>query len=161
MIAKYKPFLFFLISTVTFILACDQVDNSKKVNNSETKLLSKGLLSLDTFSVFPPEIDGCSCYFSNSETEFKDNKYIYLNDFASISFLKINGVITKFKQVSFEIKSGSVTVAKYKNENYDMVIEVIDGKQSGEETSIKTGTIKLTNKKGETISRTFFGECGC
>jgi len=52
-------------------------------------------------------------------------------------------------------------VAKFKSDNYEMTIEVVDVKQSGEETSLKKGTIKLTNKKGKTITKNFYGECGC
>ncbi len=42
-----------------------------------------------------------------------------------------------------------------------MTIEVKDGIQSGDETSLKSGTISLTYKNGKTITRTFYGECGC
>ena len=117
-------------------------------------------LSIDSFTTFPPEIDGCSCYFSNDSIEFKDKKYIYANDFAQTSFLKINGVMIKFKQTDFK-KNEKTTTAKYTCDNYEMTIEVKDGKQSGDETSLKSGRIKLTDKKGKTLTKTFYGECGC
>jgi hypothetical protein len=42
-----------------------------------------------------------------------------------------------------------------------MTIEVVDGMQSGDETYLKSGTITLKDKKGKTIKKTFYGECGC
>jgi hypothetical protein len=42
-----------------------------------------------------------------------------------------------------------------------MTIESKDGIQNGDETWLKTGTIKLTDKNGKTITKTFYGECGC
>ena len=118
-------------------------------------------LTVDTFSTFPPEIDGCSCYFSTDSIAFKKNEYIYINDFAQTSFLKINGVLTKFIKTDFK-QIGSLNIkAKYINDNYEMTIEFRDGVQNGDETWLKTGTINLTNKKGRTITKTFYGECGC
>lgn len=118
-------------------------------------------LTIDTFKTFPTEIDGCSCYFSNDSTEFKKGEYIYMNDFAEISFLKINGVLTKFKQTEFKEVDKTTRIAKAKSDKYEMSIEIHDGIQSGDETWLTTGTIKLTDKTGKTISKTFYGECGC
>ncbi len=118
-------------------------------------------LTIDSFTTFPPEIQGCSCYFSNDSVEFKNKKYIYANDFAQLSFLKINGIITKFKMTAFKQSDNGNTLATYKADNYDMTIEVKNGKQSGDETSLKTGTIKLTDKKGKALTKSFYGECGC
>lgn len=42
-----------------------------------------------------------------------------------------------------------------------MTIETRDEMQNGDETWLKTGVIKLTDKKGHTVSTTFYGECGC
>jgi hypothetical protein len=53
------------------------------------------------------------------------------------------------------------TVAKYKSDKYEMTIEVKDGGKNGDETWLRTGTIKLTDKKGKTLTKTFYGECGC
>ena len=144
-----------------FLFACGQISSNKSVTQTDNINPDEEELTIDTFSTFPPEIDGCSCYFSNDSTEFNKSEYIYMNDFAQTSFLKINGVLTKFTQTDFKEVSKTTTVAKAKSDKYEMTIEVIDGKQSGDETSLKSGTIKLKNKNGITITKIFYGECGC
>lgn len=146
---------------LTFLLACGKSNSDKNVMQANNNAIDKPVLSIDTFSTFPTEIDGCSCYFSNNSAEFKKGEYIYVNDFAQTSFLKINGVMTKFKQTDLKKIDNVTTVAKAKSENYEMTIEVKDGIQSGDEASLKSGTIKLTDKKGKTIIKVFYGECGC
>lgn len=84
-----------------------------------------------------------------------------MNDFAQTSFLKINGVLTKFTQTYFKTVDKTTTIAKAKSELYEITIELKEGKQSGEETSLKYGTIKLSDKNGKTVTKTFCGECGC
>ena len=146
---------------LTFLFACGQSSSNKSVTQTDKIKPDAEVLTIDTFSTFPPEIDGCSCYFSNDSTEFNKREYIYMNDFAQTSFLKINGVLTKFTQTDFKEVSKTTTVAKAKSDKYEMTIEVIDCKQIGDETSLKSGTIKLTDKKGKIITKTFYGECGC
>jgi len=119
------------------------------------------LLALDTFSIFPPEIDGCSCCFSNDSIEFAHNKYIYANDFAQTAFLKVNGVITKFNQVDFKEIDSENIVARYQSDNYEFTIEVKDGEPIGEEARLKTGIITLNDKKGNVLRKKFYGTCGC
>jgi hypothetical protein len=152
----------FLIAVIVAVmLACGQTDSNGNSSQVDKLTLDSEAMSIDTFSTFPPEIDGCSCYFSNDSTEFKKREYIYMNDFAQTSFLKINGVLTKFTQIEFkEIDSVNVK-AKYKSNDYEMTIDSKDGMRNGDETWLKTGTIRLTNKKGETLTKTFYGECGC
>lgn len=147
--------------TLTFLFACGQSNSCESEPMTDNIKLDDQALTIDPFSTFPPEIDGCSCYFSNDSTEFKDGQYIYMNDYAQTSFLKINGVLTKFTQTDFkEIDSLNVK-AKYKSDNYQMTIELKNGIQNGDETWLKIGTIKLSDKKGKTIIKTFYGECGC
>jgi len=158
---KFIP-TFLLVITLTLMFACRQKPKTMTIDMTTVTNSEKvETFKIDTFSTFPAEIDGCSCYFSNNSTEFKKGEYIYVNDFAETSFIKINGVLTKFKQTEYKKINKTTIVAKFKSDNYEMTIEVVDVKQSGEETSLKKGTIKLTNKKGKTITKNFYGECGC
>ncbi len=151
---------FLTVIMLTFLFACGQSNTNEKANNAVSNTDNR-TLSIDTFSTFPPEIDGCSCYFSNDSTELQKHNYIYANDYAETSFLKINGVMIKFTQTDFkEIDSLNVK-AKYKSDNYELTIESKDGIQNGDETRLKSGIIKLTDKKGKTLTKTFYGECGC
>ena len=152
--------VFLIAITLSFLFACKQ-SNSNENDTPVANEISDDPLTIDSFSTFPPEIEGCSCYFSNDSTAFKKGKYIYINDYAQTSFLKINGVLTKFTQTEFKEVDKSTTIAKAKSDKYEMTIEVIHGKQSDEETSLQTGTIKLISKKGKSIIKAFYGECGC
>lgn len=155
MTSKNKYLSTILITvTLTLLLACRQ-------GNSDKTMEQRVNLTIDTFTTVPPEIDGCSCYFSKDSLEFKKGDYVYVNDFAQTSFLRINGVLTKFTQTEFKEVNKTKTLAKAKSDKYEMTIEVFDGRQNGDETSLKTGTIKVTDKNGKTITMTFYGECGC
>ena len=101
---KHLLFIFILL----FMISCSN-SKEKKFNNIQQDTISnivqsaeKQTITIETFSTFPPEIDGCSCCFSNNATEFKKGEYIYMNDFAQISFMKINGVQTKFTLTDFQ-----------------------------------------------------------
>jgi len=147
--------------TLTCLFACGQNNPNKSVTQTDNLTTQNQVLTIDTFSTFPSEIDGCSCYFSNDSTEFKKGRYIYMNNYAQSSFLKINGVLTKFTQIDFKKIDPLNTVAKYTSDNYQMIIETKNGIQNGDETWLKKGIIKLTDKNGKTITKTFYGECGC
>src|SRR6476469_6868269 len=75
-------------------------------------------ISIETFSDFPNEIDGCSCYFSNNESEFKQKKYIYVNNYANLSFMKVNGKMLRFSLSSEKPNKGKI----YENGDYKMQI---------------------------------------
>ncbi len=146
---------------IFFALACGQKSSEEKISLLDNSIIADQAITVDTFSVFPPEIDGCSCYFSNDSTELRQDKFIYANDYAETSFLKINGVMTKFTQTDFKEIDKENVIAKYKSDKYEMTIEARDGKQNGDETWLKTGTITLTDKAGRTLTKKFYGECGC
>jgi len=154
---KFLP-TFVTVIVLIFLFACS---SKKGVTRIDNLTIENQVLAIDTFSAFPPEIDGCSCYFSNNALELKKGQYIYIDDYAQTSFLKINGILTKFTQIDFKEIDSLKRIAKYKNDNYKMIIQTKDGIQNGDETWLKTGTIKLTDENGKTITTTFYGECGC
>ena len=152
-----------VLSYFTFLLlllGC-QLNSSKSPKSSNILKTKKQSISIDTFSTFPSEIDGCSCYFSKDSTDFKNGAYIYMNDYNKISFLKINGVLTKFTQINFKQINKSKSISKSTSDNYELTIEERNVKQNGDETSLIEGTIKLKDKNGKIISSVFYGECGC
>lgn len=146
---------------LSFLFACTQNDPNNNVTQTNNIKYVDKELTIDTFSTYPPEIDGCSCYFSNDSMEFKKGEYIYINDYAQTSFLKINGVLTKFTQTDFKQVDSLTVKVKYLSDNYEMTVISIDGIQNGDETWLKSGTIKVTDKSGKSITKAFYGECGC
>lgn len=151
---------FLIVLSLCYLGACGQTDGNKKNIQAGDIKNAKETITMETFSDFPPEIIGCSCYFSNDSIEFKQGEYIYMKDFSQTSFLKINGVLTKFTQTELNI-NGATTIAKAKSDQFEMTIEINDGAPSDYEVSQKTGVIKLSDQKGNSITKTFFGECGC
>jgi hypothetical protein len=139
------------------LMACKQNPENKPAPVTESLLA----LTIDTFSQFPPEVDGCSCYFANNPADFKNGEYIYMNDFAQTSFMKINGAMVKFTQTEFKKAGADNTTAKYKSGDYALTIQVKTGKASGDETTFASGTITLADKSGRQLTRPFLGECGC
>ena len=143
-----------------------EIEQDTLLQNSQGNSTEKGeelideIADFDTFSTFPPEIDGCSCYFSNDKAEFKNEQYIFMYDFDKISFIKINGVLTKLIRVDGgdNISYGKL---KFKNDNYEMEIEFNEPKEEGYEAVHMTGKIKLKDKNGKTISKVMYGLCGC
>lgn len=152
---------FLIAISLLSLFSCGNSNSKKSASHIDSLAISTPPLTIDTFSTFPPEVEGCSCYFSNNPKEYKEDHYIYMNDFTETSFLKINGVLTKFTQTEFKNIDKETTIAKFKNNRYELVIEVKDGAQTGYETSSKTGTIKLTDEKGRTVTTSFYGVCGC
>ncbi len=126
----------------------------KKESAAEPSIL------INTFSSIPPDIDGCSCLFSNSREDFKNRIYIYADNYQDDSFININGAQTKFKRFETKQISETHTVKKFSNNNFELIIEM---KQVGQldETWQQEGTLKLIKKSGESITRNIYGECGC
>ena len=143
------------------LFSCGQKEKNERLMNTDKNEETPVTLSIDTVSDFPPEISGCSCYFSNDSIEFKKEIYIYMNDFAQTSFLKINGKLTKFIQTEFKEITEIKTISIAKSSDYEITVEINNGTKYGYETSIHSGSIKLTDKKGNTITREFYGLCGC
>lgn len=156
--------LFLTVIVTVLLTSCGQGSNGGNAATTDTvksKATETTPLVIDTFSTFPPEIDGCSCYFAADSKAFQAKAYIYISDFDKISFLKINGTLTRFTLVETKVVSQTKSIITGKSDNYDITVEVNSTKQSGDETMGKTGTITLKDKTGKTITKTFFGECGC
>lgn len=157
---KIKP-QHYLAGVVLLLFSCRQQEPLAVAQIKTAEEPKNTFLYISSFSDFPSEIEGCSCYFSNDSIDFKDSRYIYVNS-TQISFLKVKGTLTKFTEVSHTDIDSLNSMAKYKSDAYEMTIEVKDKGKSGGETSLKAGTIKLTDtKSGQTLEKTFYGECGC
>lgn len=149
-----------LILFAQLLLSCGQNQQSNKTTSNES-ISSKGnQILIETFSVFPPEIDGCACYFSIDQTGFRNDKYIYADDYGNNAFVSINGVMTKFLLSKSDTLPGERSVETFINDKYEITIDV---KQVGQldETWQKTGTIKIKSKDGKEIIKNIYGECGC
>ncbi len=116
-------------------------------------------ISTETFTDFSSEIDGCSCYFSTDSNDFKASKYIYVDNREDFAQMKINGALTKFKRLEEKEISKNRWVKKFENNGYELVVDITQSGSIG--PFPHKGTIKLTKKGGQTITKDVTGECGC
>ena len=120
-------------------------------------------IKIGTFNGLPSEIDGCSCYFSANQKEFKQKKYIYADDYLDNAYIIINDKKVKFKSIKASVSANGNDVhwvKKFKSEDYQITVETF---QTGEidETSQERGTITIKSTDGDQVVKTFVGECGC
>jgi len=148
-----SPSLLLLLSISLFSLG-----KPYKMNNALDK--NQQVITIDTFSEFPPEIDGCACYFSSDKKEFENKKYIYADDYGDVAFISINKKMTKFKISKTEKIKESRMIQTWISDKYKLTI---DRTQIGqvEETWQQKGTLKLETKDGKIITKNIYGECGC
>jgi hypothetical protein len=159
----------------SLLLACGQSKHSENVNRKDSinqlvdsinvakvdeDLIEIKQIAIDTFSTFPSEIDGCSCYFSNDKNELKSGRYIYADDYGPNAFISIGGHFIKFSLLKSDTLIGGYSIQIFNNEKYEMTVKK---KQVGQldETWQQQGT--LTIKLGEKViyKKDFYGECGC
>ena len=153
---NYK--LLIIIIGIAILFSCRKED--KKATPPVTAVISNNI-KLDEFSDFPPEIDGCACTYAKDSVDLSSEKYIYVSNHAKIAFLKINGVLTKFTLTAEKRINSTDFIKKYISTNYKLIILIKAGRQTGDESWLNTGLIKIFDKNGKTISQTFYGECGC
>ena len=116
----------------------------------------KNDLTLDVFTAFPDEIDGCSCSFYLSEEDEENQKYIFVNDFVSVAFASVNGKLEQFELKKFEESKRSYL---YTNGVYELEIKVTN-KVYRAEKSFLEATIILT-RGDKSLQKDIAGNCGC
>ncbi len=145
---------------LTSLLTCKQQSTTPQ---NQTVATDGHSLIIETFSEFPSDIVGCACYFSNDSAEFMEYKYIYVSDLDKLSYMKLNGSMVQFTKVDFQIIDNHTFHTVAKNTESGITMEIIEKltEITDEEYARKRGTIKLTDHKGNSITKSFFGECGC
>jgi hypothetical protein len=140
----------------------DTPKSAKKQVSALDTAKHKRALSIDTFSVFPPEINGCACYSSNNLKEFKANKFIYADDYGDKAFVSINGKMTKFKlqKVNTISDKHTISVGISEDKQYELIIDSIETGEIDETTQDK-GVLTLKSKDGTKVVKNIVGECGC
>ena len=120
-------------------------------------------ITVGTFTDFPPEIDGCSCYFSQSEADFKTKKYVYADNYENTAFININGAMVKLTRPDAKSEkslSEKHVVKTYSNNDYEVTVDINQIKQIEEVWEYK-GTLTIKPKNGQTVTVNIEGECGC
>lgn len=139
---------------VLFFLSNFQI-YAQGIERKEIKIDTLNQINLESFSDFPDEIDGCSCYFSISQANLKNGIYIFVNDFASFAFVKIKG-----KLFRFELQTHDENSYIYTYNNDRMEVEITKRETISDEVSLIEGLITINTAKGS-VKQKFVGECGC
>jgi hypothetical protein len=129
-------------------------------------------LTVSSFTEPFPEERGCGCDLSRNEADKEGQKYIFVSNDETedkqVVFMKINNVMVRFVQTSFEKIEGDddlnrndkTTFISENSEKYTLEVERTC--KRGEYTVVRCiGTIKVTNQKGESVIENLVGECAC
>ena len=122
-------------------------------------------LSLDNFKEIPDEIDGCACYFSETEQKFKNNEYLIATSFDSIGFVYVDNKLVKLKLILTEREPNTFGdydhVDIYHSDLYKVKVDKKFINSNGDETWWNHGTITIESKEGQMVTKKIVGECGC
>lgn len=116
--------------------------------------------TVNTFTDLPQEIDGCSCTFSEDSASYAKEKYIYANNFAKTSFIKVNGKMIRLTETE-HANPNSVTKYKSIGDGYEVEIKAKVFRTVDLEYNEMKGTMTIKSKKGKTLTKTIYGVCGC
>ena len=124
----------------------------------EGSLVHVEQVTLENFSEFPPEIDGCSCYFSGNKEDFKQGDYLFISNYEKLAFVKIEDELIRFKMI--EEKEESYNTIWQDEGGRIMVLETVEMGQV-DETWQYEGVLTLMKENIPIYKRTINGECGC
>jgi hypothetical protein len=143
----------------------NRATDSVKVDKKIIEHLREPKISLDNFTEIPKEIEGCSCFYSESEEKNLKNEYLFVAGFDSTAFISIDNKLLKLKLVSTGREPHTFGdydhTDIYTTNNYDIKLDIKYLKQEGDEGWLNTGTITIQSKDGLKETIKFFGGCGC
>lgn len=126
---------------------------------SADSVVATNTLKLDKFAM-PPQVEGCSCYFSDTKENFEKEEYIYVDDYGNSAYIQMEGEMIKIpmEEGDFDPSNFSKTI---ENANYKVTMI---GKKVNEldEVMMFAGAMTVENKQtGLKITSPIYGECGC
>jgi negative regulator of sigma E activity len=120
---------------------------------------------LTYFKGAPPGIEGCSCFFSPTEEDFKEERFLLVANYEGEAFISVNDKPIRLKLKESTRDSDSFGDGNYRETYTDGVftitIKVNFKEGTGDEAWWNTGKMTLYFKDTEMETREFAGECGC
>ena len=120
---------------------------------------------LTSFKGLPPQLVGCSCYFSASEKEFNREHYIFASDLDSVAYVSISRKLITLKLIGTTREPNIMDERDYQNTYtdgiYTVVVTIHFKEHTGDEAWWNTGEISLFFKNVAVDKKIFSGECGC
>ncbi|MFC6267290.1 hypothetical protein [Frigoriflavimonas asaccharolytica] len=138
----------------------DEVPSTEMVEDSMIVQDSSemGSNTIQTFAS-PPEIQGCSSKFAANESDFKQGKFVYVDDYGNTAFVKINNKIVKISMEEGDFDPSDISKT-LKSETGVVTMKGQQIKQVGESTYFK-GEMTIENKNGTKNTTPIYGKCGC
>lgn len=151
------------------LTSCGGGTNNKEVDTKESTLIvsdadkivtekipEKDIINLTTFSSIPDELDGCSCIFSESKSEYDSSHFLYFDDMGTTCLISVDNkvIVLKPKNITAEI-------AEYSNDEYTVYIKDKKSIGSEYENEYITGELVVKNKNGTVVTKKVYGNCGC
>lgn len=156
-----------VIFALFLLSSCNKLAENKEANHKTTtskNLIPKTSAKLDSFKDFPEEVDGAGCYFSVTKKDFKKESYIFVSNYDSIAFIKMNGRFIKLHLIESKNYEPSLEqyTEKYKNDEFQVTV---DFKQSnddnGDEAAIFEGSVSVKHNNEPEVKKNLYGYCGC
>lgn len=146
-------YLMLLLIIITGFFSCRQSTSQKD------------RIKITQFKGLPPQIEGCSCYFSKSESDFKRDRYVFASGGDSTAYISINKKPVVLKLVSVSGSSGFAEgkgfEKTFSNGIYSVRIKLSSEEKTGDEVWWYTGKLQLSFKGVEVKEFSILGECGC
>jgi hypothetical protein len=157
----------FSFLTVLFLAACGQAPTASTTTPTTATTTPPAAPTptpapaptVATFSEFPPEIEGCSCTFSEGPKE-DYSTHLYADNFDNMAFLNIDGKMEKFTLAETMKTPENRMDRIFRNEKYELRVDLEKSGQVDSATKYK-GSFTLTPKGGTAIVKNIVGSCGC
>lgn len=163
-ITAFAFVLFVSCSSETVKQADTLANKGMQVIEEETKPDTVPDFTLDDYKGFPPEIEGCTCYFSENKEKFDKQQFLFTSNADGLCVVAINNKQLRLKQVSIvrdkDPGSNNETISGYEGEGWKVMVRITGKTRSGDEVWTNTGTITV-EKDGKKLEKSFTGECGC
>lgn len=161
------------VSVLLFVVSCSNETTGKTDTTASEPVVKKDIaadnsapgFTFDEYKGFPPEIDGCSCYFSANDAKLEEQYFFFTSNPDGLAIVRINNKQLTLKQIALpryqEPANTSETIEVYEGDVYTVTVHTTHKEKSGDEVWTHKGTITVERKDGKKIVKEFTGECGC
>lgn len=148
----------FISVSIIFIFSCNQSGNSSKhvLKDERDSIFS---LSLEIIKREETPLDGCSCYYSHNNEDFKSRNFFFLSE-AETGYIKLNGKVIALSLGNSVFDSYDNFKEQYYN---DTLVLFVSGKKlsNTDESSFYEAKIELIAHGKKKFIFDGVGECGC
>lgn len=150
-------------SKVTTEVELETMATQAEIEDTSNMVEEKKVTSFDITMLeeFPEEIDGCSCYFATTEDNFKEQKYLLIDDWAQTAFMMINGKKVTFLQKDLDKPTENKAITLYKSTKYNLMTNLDLNGTDMDGVEKLSGKLIVSDNEGNSKTIEIFGECGC